>query len=220
MKPIRRACITGGHGDLAGAIRRVLEDAGYEVSAPGRDRLDMTAADSIETWFAAEPSPDLLVLNAGVSSDRRLHQVGEEEWSRVMESNLRGAFQVCRSWVRQRHQGMHGAHAIFISSHAACRGAIGQSLYAAAKAGLIGVARSFAREWGPAGGRANVVLPGFMETRMTAKLPATVIAQYREAHLLDRFSQPEEVARFLLTLDLMPAVSGQIFALDSRPVDW
>lgn len=220
MESIRRACITGGHGDLARAIRQELECDGYEVSAPGRECLDMAKPDSIESWFASQPTPDLLVLNAGMSSDRRLHQLQEAHWQLVMDANLHGAFRVCRSWARSRERQMQGAHAIFISSHAACRGAAGQSVYAAAKAALIGAARSFAREWGPDGGRANVVLPGFMETRMTAGLPTGVVQRYCEEHLLDRLSQRQEVARFIRVLDQLPAVSGQIFALDSRPVDW
>ncbi len=216
----RRVLISGGEGGLGRALQQAFAAAGYEVAAPGRQALDVADERSVEAWFTQMPPPDCLILNAGVTGEGRLHEWDEPKWETVNQVNLRGAFLCCRAWQRRRPGGMQEAHALFLSSHAGTLGSSGQSGYAAAKAGLIGLARSLAREWGPEQGRANVVLPGFMETAMTRDLPRKVVERYRDRHLLRRFSRVEEVAAALLLLDRLPAVSGQIFALDSRMTGW
>jgi len=212
----RRALITGGAGGLGSAVGQVLEQAGYQVVAPGRSELDVSQADQVTHWFGRSSRFDLLILNAGVSINQRLHQLQATDWDRTMAVNLSGAFRCCQAWFRQREGEMNGAHAILVSSQAGLKGAIGQSAYAASKAGLIGLARSLAVDWGQSGGRANVILPGFMETSMTASLSELARERIRAEHHLPRMSRPEEVGDFIVTLDRMPAVSGQIFNLDSR----
>jgi 3-oxoacyl-[acyl-carrier protein] reductase len=106
---------------------------------------------------------------------------------------------------------------VFVSSHSALHPPHGQAAYAAAKAGLLGLARSLARELGPAGIRVNTLLPGFLDTPMTAGLAAERREQVRREHVLGRCNTPESVAGFLVHLhDHLPHTSGQVFQLDSR----
>jgi 3-oxoacyl-[acyl-carrier protein] reductase len=108
-------------------------------------------------------------------------------------------------------------HILFVSSHAALHPRAGQAAYAAAKAGLLGLTRSLAREFGSRGVRVNALLPGFLETPMTAGLATEVVDSVRAAHVLGRFNQVSEVAAFVRCLHLeMRGTSGQVFSLDSR----
>ena len=108
-------------------------------------------------------------------------------------------------------------HLVFISSYSALHPPLGQAAYAAAKAGLLGLAKSLARELGPAGIRVNTILPGLLDTPMTAALPEERREQVRRDHLLDRFNTAEAAAQFLVHLhDRLPHTSGQVFQLDSR----
>ena len=108
-------------------------------------------------------------------------------------------------------------HIVFISSFSALHPPAGQAAYAAAKAGLIGLSKSLARELGPAGIRVNAILPGFLDTPMTAGLSAERREQVRRDHALGRFNDPEAVAAFLVHLhNHLPHTSGQVFQLDSR----
>lgn len=209
--------ITGGKGDLARAIAPAFEAAGDQVQAPGHDELDVADSSSVERYFATAETPDLLIANAGLAEDQLLARTDENSWDRQLEVNLHGAYRcakaVARGMVKRR-----SGHLIFIASHAACHPAPGQAAYAAAKAGLLGFARSLARELGPAGIRVNTLRPGFLETRMTAG----VGQEHRDAvladHCLGRFNSPETTAGFLVHLHHhLPHTSGQVFQLDSRP---
>jgi 3-oxoacyl-[acyl-carrier protein] reductase len=117
--------------------------------------------------------------------------------------------------VRQR-----SGHIVLIGSRAGRYGTRGQSAYAASKAGLVGFAQSVAKEYGPRNIRCNVVLPGFLETRMTAALPAQRREDVRAEHALGRFNTVPNAARFIAFLARLDHVSGQIFTLDSRIDRW
>lgn len=211
-----RVLITGGEGGLAGAIADAFRRHGDEVLAPGRAMLDVTDPDSVAAYFRETPAADLLVANAGLAVDRLLARLGEAEWDRQFEVNLHGAYRCARAAARAMLHRRRG-HLVFISSHSAQHPPAGQAAYASAKAGLIGLARSLARELGPAGIRANVILPGFLETGMTCSLSAERVAGIRGEHALDRFNTVEAVAGFLVQLHhSMPHTSGQVFQLDSR----
>lgn len=208
--------VTGGGGDLAGAIRARFLAADWRVEAPRRQEMDVSRAEEVRCWFAAHECPELLVCAAGSTRDRLLARLGEEDWDRVLGDNLSGAAHcaraVGRGMLRRR-----GGHILFISSHSAIHPPAGQAAYAAAKAGLLGLARSLARELGPAGVRVNTVLPGFLETRMTRDLPAARVEAVRNEHLLGRFNRAAAVAEFLHFLhSRLPDTSGQVFQLDSR----
>lgn len=207
--------ITGGSGGLAAALAAEFTASGYEVLRPGRDELDVRCADSVSGYFARIDALDVLINNAAVTGDRLFAQLGEDEWDTVLDTNLKGAFLCARAAARPMiKQG--GGSIVQIGSYAADHPGPGQSAYAAAKAGLLGLTRSLARELGSRDVRVNCVLPGFLETRMTDSLSDQVKAAALERHALGRFNTPPEAARFIRLLTTFPHVSGQVFQLDSR----
>jgi 3-oxoacyl-[acyl-carrier protein] reductase len=207
--------ITGGEGGLGRAIAAAFTTAGHPVLAPGRSQLDVTDAAGVREFFR-EHSAELLVCNAGLTRDAPLARLDESSWDEVMAVNLLGAAACAAAASRSMLRARRG-HIVFLSSFSALHPPPGQAAYAAAKAGLIGLAKSLARELGPAGIRINTILPGFLETPMTASLSDDRREQVRREHVLDRFNTPEAVASFLVHLhDHMPHTSGQVFQLDSR----
>jgi 3-oxoacyl-[acyl-carrier protein] reductase len=214
------AVITGGAGDLAVEIAGVLRPAGYEVHAPGRDVLDVTCSNNVEAFFKALPRVDLLIHAAGICRDQPVLKMAKGDFDDVVDVSLTGAFRVSRAVLRGMSK-RRGGHIVFIGSYSAWAGPPGQSNYAAAKAGLVAIALSLAKEYGPRNVRVNVVFPGFMDTKMTAALKAEVRDEAREAHCLGRFNTPSAVAEFIHFLDQrMPHTSGQVFNLDSRIHRW
>lgn len=181
------------------------------------DRSQVRAAvDAIAGRFGGI---DVLVNNAGLTADNRIGQLENEDWDQVLDVNLKGAFQ-CSQAVISSMQKRRTGNIINIGSYAAKSGAAGQCAYAAAKAGLIGLTQSIAREAGSSNVRANVVLPGVMPTPMTASLSAEIMTGFARANALGRINDPGEVARFVVHLAGMKNVSGQIFQLDSRIGAW
>ena len=162
---------------------------------------------------------DVLVNNAGVTADTLLAQLSDEHWARVIDVNLNGAFRCCRAVARQMIRQRDG-HIINISSHSAQRGPRGQANYAAAKAGLVGLTQSLAKELGSRNVRVNAIFPGVLPTKMTAPLSAEQIAAFAEANALGRINSADEVARFIAFLATTQNISGQVFALDSRVAAW
>jgi NAD(P)-dependent dehydrogenase (short-subunit alcohol dehydrogenase family) len=217
----RTAIITGGAGDLAQAIRAELQQAGFEVLAPGRDALDVMSADSVRAFFTGIKQVDLLVNNAGVCRDVSAAKMTEEEFDHVIDVNLKGVFLVSQAAVKRMSKQRYG-HIVNIGSYSALSGPAGQSNYAAAKAGLIGFTQSIAKEYGARNIRANCVLPGFLDTKMTRPLLGD--DAWREKlmgqHALGRLNTPDDVARFITFLHSMENISGQVFQLDSRVRRW
>lgn len=214
------ALITGGGGDLAAAIRRELETAGLLVHAPARAELDVSSAPSVAAFFQTLARLDLAVCNAGIIVDKTLAAMSPGEFASVLDVNLSGAFRVARAALKIMSRQRSG-HIVLIGSFSALSGPAGQPNYAAAKAGLIGLAQSLAREYGARNIRVNCVLPGFLETRMTAPLGDALRNRVRSAHTLGRFNTAAEAARFIRFLHReLPHTSGQVFSLDSRPHRW
>lgn len=210
-----KVVITGGEGDLAREISREFSNAGHEVLAPGRAELDVTDETGVKEFFRLH-SPGLLICNAGITRDAPLARLGESDWDQVLAVNLRAAATCAAAALRGMIRARAG-HIVFISSYSAIHPPAGQAAYAAAKAGLIGLAKSLAKEVGPAGIRVNVILPGFLETRMTESVKAERREQVKAEHVLGRFNTPEAVAAFLVNLHVhLPHTSGQVFQLDSR----
>ena len=216
-----RALITGGHGAIARELATQLADAGFDVLSPGRDELDVADAASVDHFFTSESEPlDLLVNNAGITSDALLAKMDSAEFARVLEVNLTGAFRCTQRALRPMLKARAG-HIVNIGSYSALSGPAGQANYAAAKAGLIGLTQSIAREAGPRDVRANTVLPGFLKTKMTAQVSPEATQRALDAHALGRFNTPEDAARFIVFLHQhLPHVSGQTFQLDSRIRNW
>lgn len=217
----KTAIITGGEGDLARAVRALLERDGWTVMAPGRAELDVTVPQSVEAFFERVTRVDLLVNNAGAIADGALVQMSEMEFQGVLDVCLKGAFLCSQKalWLMARKR---SGHVINIGSFSALYGTAGQANYAAAKAGLIGLTKSVAAEYGAKNVRANCVLPGMLETKMTRHLlnDAARREEMVRSHSLRRLNSVDDTARFIVFLDTMQNVSGQVFQLDSRVSRW
>lgn len=215
----RRVLITGGAGSLACVLAGEFTGAGYEVFHPGRAELDVTNPDSVLRWFDNHPGGfDCVVLNAGVTRDRVLSGLEPADWDEVMAGNLDGAARVARVALQNNGE---GGHLIMISSHSAVLGHAGQTAYAAAKAALIALMQSLARELGRRGTRVNAVMPGVLPTRLLEKLKPARVEELKKAGVLGRFNDCSAVARFLVFLDRdLPHTSGQVFQLDNRIIPW
>lgn len=213
------AVVTGGHGDLASAIASELRAGGWSVHAPGRDALDVTSPASVDAYFRELNHCSLLVNAAGTTRDNLIARMPETDWDKVIDSCLRGAVRCTRAAL----PGMlsaGGGTILSIGSFSALAGTAGQTNYAAAKAALIGWTRSIALEFGDQNIRANVILPGFLDSRMTRSLPPSAREKARKAHTLGRFTTIPESARAIAFLATCTHMSGQVISLDSRPADW
>ena len=219
MKPV--ALITGGGGALAGAIREELEGQGWLVHAPNHAEMDVTVPKQVQATFRALDRLDLLVHNAGFTRDLTLAKMEAEAFDSVMEVHLRGGFLCSKAALKLMTRQRQG-HIVHIGSFSACRGPIGQTNYAAAKAGLIGLTQSLAAEYGSRNVRANCVLPGFLDTAMTQPLLEIESSKQQvfATHTLGRLNTCRDAARFIAFLHTMEHVSGQVFQLDSRIRRW
>lgn len=158
---------------------------------------------------------DILVNNAGITSDQFLMMMPFDQWEKVLNVNLNGAFRWVKSAVRSMMMAQKGI-IINVASIAGLVGTPGQSNYAASKGGLLAFTRSLAAELGPKGIRVNAVVPGFIDTDMTAVMPRQIKRQNLERILLKRFGTPEEVAQIVLFLssDKSSYVIGQSIVVD------
>ena len=217
--PAARVLITGGEGDLARALQSEFQQRGRQVLSPGRRELDVRNEAQVTAYFAEAGPIDILIANAGLARDAAITGVDAASLDESMQVNLRGAFFCARAALRTMIPQRRG-HIIFVGSRVARIGSRGQSAYAAAKAGLFGLGQSLAREYGGRNIRCNIVLPGFLETKMTAGLPPGRVNEVRAETALGRFNTPENAARFIAFLAELDHVSGQIFTLDSRVDPW
>jgi 3-oxoacyl-[acyl-carrier protein] reductase len=163
---------------------------------------------------------DCVIHNAGSTKNARLLNLDEWEFSAMVQIHLTAAFMLAQASLKPMLHQETGGHIIFISSVVATTGNIGQSAYAAAKAGMIGLARSLAQEYGSRRIRANVVCPGFHLTKIAEDLSPEAIQKIRQKHLLPETTSLDELSRFLVLLAESRTVSGQIFNWDSRPQGW
>jgi 3-oxoacyl-[acyl-carrier protein] reductase len=160
-------------------------------------QCDVTDPDQVDAAFAQVESSlgnvEVLVANAGVARDTLLMRMSDDDWNQVIATNLTGAFRVARRAARSMIRARFG-RIVFISSVVGMTGSAGQVNYAASKSGLVGMARSLARELGSRGITANVVAPGFIETDMTAELGADLVKRYTEQIPLGRLGSVDDVA--------------------------
>jgi 3-oxoacyl-[acyl-carrier protein] reductase len=203
----RSVLVTGGNRGIGLAIARRLAAEGDSVTVTSRSgepveglavvRCDVRDAASVDAAFGAveaDAGPvEVLVANAGVTRDQLLALMSEDDFAAVLDTNLAGAYRVAKRAVRGMMR-MRRGRLIFISSVVGLYGSAGQANYAASKAGLVGLARSLARELGSRSITANVVAPGFVDSDMTAALSQDRKAAILGAIPLGRYASADEVA--------------------------
>lgn len=226
----RSVLITGGNRGIGLATARAFADIGDKVAVTTRggdvpdDRLlavpgDMTDPDSVTAAVSAASDAhgpiEVLVANAGITRDTLLLRMSEDDWSQVIDTNLSGAFRVVKRVARDMLRQRRG-RIVLVSSVVGLSGSAGQVNYAASKSGLVGLARSVARELGSRGITANVVAPGFVETDMTSGLDDEMRATYLEQVPLGRFADADEVAKVIRWLASEDAgyVTGAVIPVD------
>jgi 3-oxoacyl-[acyl-carrier protein] reductase len=203
----RSVLVTGGNRGIGLAIARRLAADGDSVTVTSRsgeevaglsvvccDVRDAASVDAAFTKVEQEQGPvEVLVANAGITQDQLLALMSEDAFASVLDTNLAGAYRVAKRAVRGMMR-MRRGRLIFISSVVGLYGSAGQANYAASKAGLVGFARSVARELGSRGITANVVAPGFVDSDMTAVLSDERKAAIIAAIPLGRYAAADEVA--------------------------
>ncbi len=162
---------------------------------------------------------DILVNNAGVTNDRLLVRMTKDDWDKVININLTGTFLVTKAVVKYMMKQRFGK-IINIASVIGLIGNVGQANYAASKAGIIGFTKSCAKEFASRNIIVNAIAPGFIETRMTEKLPEEIKQTYFKLIPLGRFGKPEDVANLALFLasDQADYITGQVIAIDGGMV--
>ncbi|MCE5194160.1 MAG: SDR family NAD(P)-dependent oxidoreductase [Nitrospiraceae bacterium] len=156
---------------------------------------------------------DLLVNNAGITKDELMINMKEEDWDRILRTNLKSCFNTITVFSEKMKK--TGGNIINISSYSGLKGKSGQSAYSASKAGILGLTYTSARELAEFNIRVNALLPGYMQTEMGVSSPKAMENAKKES-LLNRLSDPDEVAEFILNIVKTRNITGQVFCLDSR----
>jgi 3-oxoacyl-[acyl-carrier protein] reductase len=225
----RSVLVTGGNRGIGLAIARQLAAAGDSVTVTSRSGnpveglavvpCDVRDATSVDEAFSAVETAqgpvEVLVANAGVTKDQLLALMSEEDFCYVLDTNLMGAYRTAKRAVRGMMRQRRG-RLIFISSVVGLYGSAGQANYAASKAGLVGFARSLARELGSRNITSNVIAPGFVESDMTAVLSQERRKEILGAVPLGRFAAADEVAGVasFLASDAAAYVTGAVLPVD------
>jgi 3-oxoacyl-[acyl-carrier protein] reductase len=225
----RSVLVTGGNRGIGLAIARAFAEAGETVTITHRSgeppaglsgvRCDVTDQSSVTAAFLVveerQGPVEVLVANAGVTRDTLLLRMSDDDFGAVVDTNLIGAFRV----VRQAARGMLRARKgriVLIGSVVGLLGSPGQANYAATKAGLVGMARSIARELGSRGITVNVVAPGFVESDMTMKLSDERRAEILGGIPLGRYASADEVAKVVrwVASDEAAYITGAVIPVD------
>lgn len=223
------AVVTGGSGAIGGAIVRALEEAGaraisLDIAAPKGQveyiPCDVTDDDSVQAAvrqaYGRGSRLDIAIHAAGISRDSVVWKLAPEHWDAMLAVNLRGAYSLARHSIPLMRGGGIGGRIIFIGSINGSRGKFGTAAYSASKAGLIGLAKSIARETGKFGVLVNVIEPGWVRTPLTEVVPKEIQDAALAESLVEEFLSPEDVARAALYL-CGPGggkITGQLLRVD------
>ncbi len=224
------AIVTGGCRGIGRAIADALADAGAEVCVFDVDepkfgeafphhftRANVTDATAVAQAVAALPTPaSLLVNNAGITRDRSLQKMSDTEWGAVLNVNLTGCFNMIRAVAPAMTASGFG-RIVNITSINGLRGKFGQANYAAAKAGLIGLTKTAAREFGKRGVTVNAVAPGMVMTDMAKVLPPDILKRAVDEAALAELAHPEDVSSAVLFLlsNAARAITGEVLRVDA-----
>jgi 3-oxoacyl-[acyl-carrier protein] reductase len=225
----RSVLVTGGNRGIGLAIARAFAEAGDAVTITHRSgdppnglagvRCDVTDSASVEAAFALvedrQGPVEVVVANAGVTRDTLLLRMSDDDFAAVVDTNLVGAFRVIRHAARGMLRARRG-RIVLIGSVVGLLGSPGQANYAATKAGLVGMARSLARELGSLGITVNVVAPGFVESDMTAALTDERRTEILAGIPLGRYASAEEIAGVVrwVASDEAAYITGAVIPVD------
>lgn len=226
----RQALVTGASRGIGRVIADMLADAGAQVyafdwSAPEAGdnfrhhfvKIDISDAEAVAEAVRGLPlAPGLLVNNAGITRDRSLMKMNDADWAAVLDVNLTGAFNMIRAVAPAMVASGFG-RIVNMTSINGLRGKFGQANYAASKAGLIGLTKTAAREFGKKGITVNAVAPGMVMTDMARALPAEIIARAESEAALAELARPQDVAHAVLFLlsDAARAITGEVLRVDA-----
>jgi 3-oxoacyl-[acyl-carrier protein] reductase len=228
----KSALVTGGSRGIGRAVVLELVEAGATVTLSyrsGMDEAEEVARETGATAVQADVSDpeaakrlvddagelDILVNNAGVTRDGLIARMSDEDWHEVIGTNLNGVFHTCRAAARGMMRRRSGS-IVNVSSVVGVRGNPGQTNYSASKAGIIGFTKALARELGIRGVRANVVAPGYVDTRLTQAISKDMRGLMLANTPLGRFGSPEDVAaavRFLCSEEAS-FITGEVLLVD------
>jgi len=211
----RVVLVSRSEGPLS-EVRSQIEESGGSATVCAVDVGDRAAwGGAIESIAKDEGRLDILVNNAGITRDNLVLRMSDAEWDEVLGVNLTSAFVGIRAAARPMMRGKFG-RIVNIASTSGLVGNSGQANYAAAKAGLVGLTRTIAKELGGKGITANVVAPGFVETDMTANLPPDVKEGVAKLQAVRRTGAPDDIAAAVsyVTADDAGFITGQVIAVD------
>ncbi len=191
------------------------EALGLTVDVTNRQQVDNMIAETLKRFGKI----DILINNAGIIQDAQLIKMTEEQWDHVINVNLKGAFNVAQAVAKVMKEQQSGV-ILNASSVVGIFGNFGQTNYAAAKWGINGMTKTWAKELGRYGIRVNAIAPGFIETPMTAKMPDKILNMMKEKSILKKLGRPEDIANgyVFLASDEASYITGTILSIDGGTV--